>query len=424
MHDHPSEHGRWARLSWCAVLAQLPAVAALAFNLWASLLALLLDGLGRAAARQACRRSSVQEQDAKDAKDAKDPKDAKDAKDAKEQDFIEGSTGFMTPKTNDKGSRDALLPPMIRPGYSPPLLTNALWGAAAGSACAAAWALITTTTLEHGVDAGRAWAGANSNTSALAFALGFLIGLYRLARWRLFVGDFLREVHRVEEMKVLDQILSRLSREKEAEQETEQEKKKQEKKKQRKKNKETDKETTDKETTDKETDAANPAVEANLTVLDFGGGKGKTSAHMTRHPAVAAVHAIDIEAHPPHVAKYDGRTIPFADGRFDLAVCLYVFHHIPHTRDLVRQLARKAKHVLIFEDLPEQSPSPLVARLTFGAHFLLFDQSVHTHLHHSKEEWRRLLEEEWGCLAVVREFRIPPTAALPYERVALYCEAK
>jgi len=90
MHDHPSEHaervehGRWARLSWCAVLAQLPAVAALAFNLWASLLALLLDGLGRAAARQACRRSSVQEQDAKDAKDAKDPKDAKDAKDAKD----------------------------------------------------------------------------------------------------------------------------------------------------------------------------------------------------------------------------------------------------------------------------------------------------------------------------------------------------
>jgi hypothetical protein len=49
-------------------------VAALAFNLWASLLALLLDGLGRAAARQACRRSSVQEQDTKDAKDANDSK--------------------------------------------------------------------------------------------------------------------------------------------------------------------------------------------------------------------------------------------------------------------------------------------------------------------------------------------------------------
>ena len=108
MHDHPSEHaeraehGRWARLSWCVVLAQLPAVAALAFNLWASLLALLLDGLGRAAARQACRRSSVQEQDTKDAKDAKD---------SKEKDVIQRfySTGFKNER-NDKGSRDALLP--------------------------------------------------------------------------------------------------------------------------------------------------------------------------------------------------------------------------------------------------------------------------------------------------------------------------
>jgi 2-polyprenyl-3-methyl-5-hydroxy-6-metoxy-1,4-benzoquinol methylase len=235
--------------------------------------------------------------------------------------------------------------------------------------------------------------------SALAFALGFAVGLYRLARWRLFVGDFLREVHRVEEMKVLDQILSQLSREKAAR-------------------------NSSKSTATEASDSAGLADEANLAVLDFGGGKGKTSAHMARHPAVDSVRAIDIDAHPPHVEKYDGRTIPFADGRFDLAVCLYVFHHIPHTRDLVQQLARKAKHVLIFEDLPEQSSSPLVARLTFGGHFLLFDQSVHTHLHHSTEEWRRLLADEWGSLSVLREFRIPPTAALPYERVALYCEAK
>ena len=100
---------------------------------------------------------------------------------------------------------------------------------------------------------------------------------------------------------------------------------------------------------------------------------------------------------------------------------LYVFHHIPQTADLVAQLSRKSKRVLIFEDLPRVSPSPLVAALTFGLHFLLFHQSVHTDLHHSRPEWRRLLEDEWG-FRVLREYRIPPTAALPYERVAFYAE--
>eukprot|EP00946_MAST-07B_sp_MAST-7B-sp1_P000478 g478.t1 len=332
-------------MSWCALFAELPAVAGLAFNIWASVLALIGSGLIQAVS-------------------------------GKSPELPEGE-----------------LPAMIRPGYRPPLLTSALWGSAAGSACAAAWALLTaSSTSEHaarGSEPPTLGAAVWTPACALAFALGFGLAVHRLARWRLFTGDFLREVHRIKEMSVLDDILSQLS---------------QQKREKTSKNSETE--------------------SSKLSVLDFGGGKGKTAAHLKRHPSVASVASIDIAAHPPHVSKYDGHNIPFEDGHFDLAVCLYVFHHIPHTADLVKQLARKAKRVLIFEDLPEESPSPLVARLTFGAHFLLFDQSVHTHLHHSKEEWRRLLEKEWGCLSVLKEFRIPPTAALPYERVALYCKAK
>ena len=246
--------------------------------------------------------------------------------------------------------------------------------------CAACWTLLLRSELlpSSAIDILNIHPNVNHCCTGLSFMLGLWLGLKRLAGWRQFVGDFLREVHRLEEMKILDDIVQKISQDEGG---------------------------------------------RKLKVLDFGGGKGKTAAHMKQDPCVDTVESIDIEAHAPHVKKYDGRTIPFPDASFDLSVCLYVFHHIPQTADLIQQLSRKSSRMLIFEDLPERSSVPLVSRITFGAHFLLFQQSVHTHLHHSKSEWRRLLQEEWG-ITVLKEFRIPPTAALPYERVALYCDTR
>lgn len=347
--SHPHEEmpgqparGEWKKLSWRAIISEVPNVAALAFNLFCCIVAIV----GAAVHRALLCKSSA------------------DIKDAGESD----------------GEERGELPKMIRPGYRPPLITGALWGAVGGGLSATCWTVLIRDGLlpTRILGALENHPHADYYSTGLVFVFGFWMGLDRLAGWRRFVGDFLREVHRLVEMKILDDVVQKISKEN-----------------------------------------GGRALE----VLDFGGGKGKTAARMKLDPCIGTVESIDIEAHPPHVEKYDGKTIPFADNRFDLAVCLYVFHHIPQTAELIQQLSRKSRRVLIFEDLPEISSVPLVARMTFAAHFLLFQQSVHTHLHHSKPEWRRLLQEEWG-FSVLQEFRIPPTAALPYERVAFYCEAR
>lgn len=215
-------------------------------------------------------------------------------------------------------------------------------------------------------------------TQYLFIVSGIFFAMIRLDAWRLFVTDFLREVHRIKEMKILETCLN---------------------------------------------DIAMFNKNTQLKVLDFGGGKGKTTEHMLNHckSTVASVQAIDIAEHLPHVKEYDGTTIPFPSNSFDVSIAMYVFHHIPETAALMQQLKKTCKYILIYEDLPTETKSPLLSKLTFGVHFLLFNQSVHTHLDHTREEWKALFAE-WK-MSVVKEYEIVPTTAIPYQRIAFLLDA-
>lgn len=216
----------------------------------------------------------------------------------------------------------------------------------------------------------------DSHVAGACVGLGALIACDRLRFWRRWVRDFLVEVFRVREMRIVETVVGgRLGV---------------------------------------------PAEK--LRVLDFGAGKGMTSAHILKNTAVERVTAIDLEDHPPHVVAYDGATIPYPEASFDLAIALYVFHHIPETRELLGQLRRTAKHVLVFEDLPTESDQPLLSQLFFGFHFIGFGQSFHTHLDRSRREWRGCLAQ-WG-FDVLEEYDVPPTTAIPYRRVGFLLQSR
>ena len=220
------------------------------------------------------------------------------------------------------------------------------------------------------------------------------VALLRLDCWRLFVADFLREVWRLKEFAIINEVLAECCQFK------------------------LEQHQHDTSTTLRQR-GSSTTPDLRLKVLDFGGGKGKTTQHMLEHcsASVQSVEAIDIEEYPPHVKKYDGAVIPYPPQSFDIAVAMYVFHHIPETPPLIQQLRKTCQQLLIFEDLPDDTALPLVSKLTFGAHFLLFNQSVHTvHAHHSQKEWHALFKD-WG-MTVVKEYDIPPTSALPYKRIA------
>ena len=84
-------------------------------------------------------------------------------------------------------------------------------------------------------------------------------------------------------------------------------------------------------------------------IMDFGAGRGNCIAHLQREFPDAALTALDVSARslthcearairPINTVCYDGQTLPFEAGSFDLAFTACVFHHIP-AEDHIRLLA-------------------------------------------------------------------------------------
>jgi SAM-dependent methyltransferase len=75
--------------------------------------------------------------------------------------------------------------------------------------------------------------------------------------------------------------------------------------------------------------------------LDFGAGVGYSVPFFVRHLPATRVTCLDVSRKSLDVgaarhgsaaefAHFDGRTIPYGDGTFDVALASCVFHHIPH----------------------------------------------------------------------------------------------
>jgi SAM-dependent methyltransferase len=103
-------------------------------------------------------------------------------------------------------------------------------------------------------------------------------------------------------------------------------------------------------------------------IMDFGAGRGNCVPHLQRAFPDAALTALDVSARslthcvgrairPLETVAYDGQTLPFDAGSFDLVFTACVFHHIPagdHVRllgEIRRTLSPQGRFVL-FEHNP------------------------------------------------------------------------
>ncbi len=98
-----------------------------------------------------------------------------------------------------------------------------------------------------------------------------------------------------------------------------------------------------------------------VLALDLGCGSGRWSRYLSRRvgrveaidPSEAVFHATGTHGDLPNVrwTQAGVDNIPFADGTFDLAICLGVLHHVPDTAGAVRKAAatlRPGGHLLLY----------------------------------------------------------------------------
>jgi ubiquinone/menaquinone biosynthesis C-methylase UbiE len=102
--------------------------------------------------------------------------------------------------------------------------------------------------------------------------------------------------------------------------------------------------------------------------LDFGAGVGYSVPFFARHLPAARVTCLDVSRKSLDVGAachggaaefthFDGRTIPFEDGTFDVALASCVFHHIPHDEHVallaeIRRVLDPRGRLFVFEHNP------------------------------------------------------------------------
>ncbi|MBL8829192.1 MAG: class I SAM-dependent methyltransferase, partial [Planctomycetaceae bacterium] len=101
---------------------------------------------------------------------------------------------------------------------------------------------------------------------------------------------------------------------------------------------------------------------------------------------------------------YDGRAFPFDDDAFEVAIILFVLHHIRDQDTVLSEVRRVARRVMVAEDL---ITGPWQRWFTYAWDSCLnFEFFGHPHSNRTDDEWRAKFAEHGWRVARHRRERI------------------
>jgi ubiquinone/menaquinone biosynthesis C-methylase UbiE len=110
-------------------------------------------------------------------------------------------------------------------------------------------------------------------------------------------------------------------------------------------------------------------------ILDIGAGKGEIR-NKLKSNGYNDIISIDVEGsgNNKDIEIYDGHKIPYEDNYFDSCICVYVLHHVLHSKELLAEMRRVCKYnaiLLLYEDIP---PKNYLQQIQSEVHYSYFKQ--------------------------------------------------
>ncbi len=128
-------------------------------------------------------------------------------------------------------------------------------------------------------------------------------------------------------------------------------------------------------------------------VIDVGSGTGHTALSLIKlGHKVTCVDVEDMnlfEETKPII--YDGKTLPFADNSFEVALLVTVLHHTPNPEVVIREVSRVAKRIVIMEDTYNNLWQKYLTFIMDSIGNMQFKN--HPHSNKTDKEWRKLFKK-------------------------------
>ena len=134
-----------------------------------------------------------------------------------------------------------------------------------------------------------------------------------------------------------------------------------------------------------------------LNILDFGSGKDLLFNNLNKKHNITS---LDVKKYSNKTIIYNGHNIPYSDKYFDIGVAMYTLHHIPHQVEMLKELKRTCKYIILIEDSPDKYPIKFLSYLVEKKHFHSFNQESDMIKYvHTDNEWRNIFNQlHLNCL--------------------------
>ena len=131
----------------------------------------------------------------------------------------------------------------------------------------------------------------------------------------------------------------------------------------------------------------------NATLLDVGTGNGALSHRLGAEGwNVKAIDVMDLSFYEDvKPLIYDGRSMPFADNEFDIAMGITILHHIKDQETVIQEMIRVSRRLIIMEDVHSNY---LQKKITHFADSLVNLQfRSHPHSNRTDADWLSIFDE-------------------------------
>jgi len=153
-------------------------------------------------------------------------------------------------------------------------------------------------------------------------------------------------------------------------------------------------------------DLVEPFLTKKAKIMDLGCGSGEVSQKLLSLgylvTSVDVVNKVKVEG--VKVLVYDGEKLPFGDKEFEKVLLITVLHHVDKYEELLREVARVSKELIIVEDVYENNWDKF--NIWFWDSVLNLEFFGHPHHNQSDIEWKKTFEKLGFVLKKESEGRI------------------